>query len=66
MTQNSRIPAANIHIVASAIRQLHGPRAEAEVAAMERCCKERGEAGAASQWQRVRRALCDSRDPHFS
>jgi hypothetical protein len=66
MTADSRIPASKVHLVAYAMREVHGSRAEVEVAAIERCCKDRGEAHAASQWQRVRRALGESLGPHFS
>jgi hypothetical protein len=65
MTQD-RIPATKVHIVASAMRDIHGSRAEVEVAAIERRCNDRGDTGAASQWQRVRRAFGENHGPSFS
>jgi hypothetical protein len=57
---------ADVHVVASALEEVRGARAEAAVADRIRRCLERGDDDAASQWERVRRMLRARRRVTFS
>lgn len=67
MNETSRqVRAADAHVVASAVKEIYGHRAELIVAERMRRCKSRGDHRMASQWQRVRFALQEGRGPRFS